>query len=193
MPLRLGTSLWSDMSREELAAIREHAASKAGERIPWDDWMRKDGGMGFDIPFSVGDRLADVLENLCDFKRGFKLCLVPYRFDVNLTADLPPPVEFWKDELHPEGWEEARSLTVIEALWVHTRWYGSVSDDYLGQAERYFRDFDEVYDRWRLKSDGETPVGYDEELDRAAYHYIEVSLIKCLGYGIDQGLPVVIS
>ena len=189
MPMSIGLARWSDLTEEMLAAIREHAAWKAAEPVNWDARGREDRRSGFDIPYSAGVELTGVLETLCGIERWEEVCFVPYQFDVTLPEEFPPPPEFWKDELHPAGWSEGRTLTLVSARWVHTAWSYSVGEEYAREAERLARRFGEAHEEWRGKGwDAPAP----DDFYTAAYHYIEVGLIDVLADGINQGLPVLI-
>lgn len=187
MPMSIGVTRWSDFSEETLAAIREHAAWKADGPVDWDARGREDRRYGFDIPYTAAVVMTGVLENLCDIERWDEVCFVPYSFDVTLPEEFPPPVEFWKDVLHPAGWPEGSSLTLVDAGWVHTRWAYSVGQEYADEAERLARRFDEVHEEWRGKGwDSPAP----DDFYTVAYHYVEVGLIHVLADGLSQGLPV---
>jgi hypothetical protein len=94
-----------------------------------------------------------------------------------------------KDKLHPAGWPEGRTLTLVNAGWVHTVWASSVGEEYAREAERLARSFDEMHDEWRGKGwDSPAP----DNFYTVAYHYIEIGLIDVLADGIKQGLPVLI-
>lgn len=191
MPISFGVTRWSDITEEALVAIQEHAALKAREPIYWDERLAIEGGSSFGIPYSVAGTVGVVLENLCDVRGWEHLYFVPYAFDFDLCDQFPPPVEFWKDELHPAGWNE--SLTVVDAVWVHTRWLGSITEEYYREAERRAGSFNEAHEARRDKSTGDivVPAG-DWEFYDIAYHYVEFGLIRALGRGIDEGLPVVV-
>ena len=191
MPISFGVTRWSDITEEALVAVQEHAAFKAREPIYWDEWMGKEGGSSFSIPYSIAGTVGIVLENLCELKRWDNLYFVPYMFDFDLSDEVPPPAEFWQDDLHPAGWKE--SLTVIDAVWVHTRWVGSVTEEYYEKAQRLADSFDEAHEARRDKSTGDIVVAAgDWDFYDIAYHYIEFGLIRALDYGIKQGLPVVV-
>lgn len=187
MPMSIAVTRWSDLGEETLAAIKAHAAWKADGPVDWDARQKNDSRSGFDIPYSAAAVATIVLERLCGIGGWNELCFVPYEYDVLLPEEFPPPAEFWKDELHPAGWPEGATLTLVNAGWVHTVWAYSVGQEYADEAERLARTFDEEHEEWRRKG-WDSPM--PDSFYTAAYHYIEVGLIHVLADGINQGLPV---
>jgi hypothetical protein len=186
MPMSIGVSRWSDLSETTLAAIQEHAAYKSMDLIDWDEWLRIDNRRfgGFDIPYSVGDVVNDLLEDYCG-NRGLGIpYFVPYRFNYNLLPSYPAPREFWFDQLRPTG---SQPIMVIEAIWFHTVWRGTEDDAYRQGAYDGARRFNEEYDRVK-----DAPGEIFVQVYQLAYHYVEVGLIQCLEESLDHNLLTVV-
>src|SRR5688572_23097614 len=147
MPIYIGVSEWSSCSEEVLQALQEHAALKAKEPIDWAHWLQLESGRfgGFDVPYSVGDIVHDLLENFCGHRRMTRAYFVPYMFNYYLV-DYPPPREFWFDEVSVQGWQKAR-LLIIDGVWFHDVWRGIMDDDYRASAQSFARRFNEEYDK----------------------------------------------
>jgi hypothetical protein len=185
MPSSIGVAKWSDLSAEEIVAIRAHAAMKSDEIIDWESWLRLDAEerWGFDVPYSMSEVLNIVLENVADMRNWSRPCFVPYRFDFERCEEWPPPSEFWRDDVRPEGWR-SEYLTIISARWVLINWQGTHDREYRAMAEQFANKFMETY----IATDG--PESEDRFKDE--YHYVEVGLMQCLEYAANCNLAVIV-
>ncbi len=183
MPISIGVVAWSDFDRDVFTAIQDYARVKVASPINWaqqlqqDDTELKNYG-GFDVPYSEGLVVNDVLENFCGsgIFASDDIIIVPYHFDYNLSLDFPPLRDFWFDILHVSG----RFITVIDGVWMHTVWRGWIDKGYKENAQRYASLFNQKYDENNVTQDI-----YDY-----AYHYIEISLMHLLDKTIDVGYVV---
>jgi hypothetical protein len=187
MPISISVSQWSYCSEEVLEAIQQHAARKAKNPIDWEQWLHIDSQRvgGFDVPYSVGEVVHEVMDAFCGHRRIGWTHFVPYMFNHDLV-DFPAPRDFWWDEVRPRGWK-TDTLTIIEGVWFHDNWRGIVDDAYRDVAQNDARRFNEEYDKVKDQEDWNF-----NEMYNFAYHYVEVGLIACLDYALPRNLPVVI-